>query len=115
MSALDRYEGEGVDDEATDEVDFMQAQAARLRAERDMDRRDVREGRYTGRRARLPGALEGAPADKAEPCTVVVASVPTNNHCILCTGQRAADGQCDGPGLGRQLARLHHEQCFGFL
>ena len=59
MSALDQYEEEGVDDEVTGEADFASAQAARLRAEHEMERRDVREGRFTGRRARLPGALEG--------------------------------------------------------
>ena len=59
MPALDRYDTEAVDDEAMDEVTFEEAQAARLRAEREMERRDVREGRVTGRRARLPGALEG--------------------------------------------------------
>ena len=61
MPALDRYDAEGVDDEATDEVSFEQAQAARLRAEREMEQRDIRDGRFTGRRSRLPGALEGRP------------------------------------------------------
>ena len=59
MPALDRYDAEGLEDEEVGEVSFEQVQAARLRAERDMERRDVREGRFTGRRSRLPGALEG--------------------------------------------------------
>ena len=59
MPALDRYDAEGVDDDGQEEVTFEVAQAARLRAERELDQRDVREGRFTGRRARLPGALEG--------------------------------------------------------
>ena len=62
MPGLDRYDAEGVDDEEMGEVSYEQAQAARLRAERELERRDVREGRFAGRRTRLPGALEGAPA-----------------------------------------------------
>ena len=60
MPALDTYDPEAIDDVVGDDVTFEEAAAARLRAEREMDRRDVREGRGTlGRRHRLPGALEG--------------------------------------------------------
>jgi len=59
MEHLDRYEREGIDAEFEDDMDAEAALDARARAERDLDRRDVREGRVTGRR-RLPGALEGA-------------------------------------------------------
>ena len=58
MEHLDRYEREGIDAEFEDDMDAEAALDARARAERDLDRRDVREGRVTGRR-RLPGALEG--------------------------------------------------------
>jgi len=59
MSGLDRYDEEGIDDqEGGEDVTFEEAQAARLRAERDLDRRDAREG-IVGRRQRLPQALEG--------------------------------------------------------
>jgi hypothetical protein len=62
MSGLDRYDEEGIDDvqEGGEDVTFEEAQAARLRAERDLDRRDAREG-IAGRRQRLPQALEGEP------------------------------------------------------
>ena len=58
MQHLDRYEREGIDADFEDDMDAEAALDARARAERDLDRRDVREGRMTGRR-RLPGALEG--------------------------------------------------------
>ena len=59
MPELDRYDQDDIDDEEVDEnVTFEEAQNARLRAERELDRRDAREG-VTGRRQRLPGALEG--------------------------------------------------------
>ena len=60
MPELDRYDTRYIDDAASEGGSFGAAQAARLRAELDMERRDQREGRATGRRARLPGALEGA-------------------------------------------------------
>ena len=59
MPGLDHYEEDGLDEEVSEDVGYEEAQARRLRAEDEMDRRDVREGRATGRRARLPGALEG--------------------------------------------------------
>lgn len=59
MPALDRYEDADIDDDVEDaDVSFE----ARLRAERELDRRDVREGRVP-RRRRLPGALEGTAPD----------------------------------------------------
>ena len=58
MEHLDRYERDGIDADFVDDMDAEAALDARARAERDLDRRDVREGRVTGRR-RLPGALEG--------------------------------------------------------
>lgn len=60
MSALDRYDQDDIDDaDAGQDVTFEEAQAARLRAEAELDRRDAREG-VGGRRQRLPGALEGS-------------------------------------------------------
>lgn len=59
MPELDRYDVRDIDD-AESGGSFGAAQDARLAAERAMERRDEREGRVTGRRARLPGALEGA-------------------------------------------------------
>lgn len=50
MPALDRYDDRDIDDEVEEET-FEEREAARLRAERAMDRA---EGR---RRTRLPGAL----------------------------------------------------------
>lgn len=50
MPALDRYDNRDIDDDVEEE-DFEEREAARLRAERAMDRADGR------RRARLPGAL----------------------------------------------------------
>ena len=59
MPELDQYDQDDIDDEEVDEnVTFEEAQNARLRAEHELDRRDAREG-VTGRRQRLPGALEG--------------------------------------------------------
>ena len=73
MSGLDRYDPDDIDDaDVGQDVTFEEAQAARLRAEADLDRRDAREG-VGNRRQRLPGALEG---DK-EP---VIALTPT---CLL--------------------------------
>ena len=60
MPELDRYDPRHIDDAASEGGSFGAAQEARLRAEEALDRRDQREGRATGRRARLPGALEGA-------------------------------------------------------
>ena len=60
MPELDRYDPDAIDDEDVGEdVTFEEAAAQRLRAEREMERRDEREGRAPGRRVRLPGALEG--------------------------------------------------------
>eukprot|EP00884_Botryococcus_braunii_P021098 jgi/Botrbrau1/7672/Bobra.0159s0114.1 len=54
MPALDRYDDKYIDDNVDDgEMSF----SARQRAERELDRRDIREGRVP-RRRRLPGALE---------------------------------------------------------
>lgn len=53
-SVLDRYEDEGIDHEYGGEDDAAAALAARRAAERELDRRDVREGK---RGRRLPGAL----------------------------------------------------------
>ena len=58
MEHLDRYEREGIDADFVEDMDAEAALDARARAERDLDRRDAREGRVAGRR-RLPGALEG--------------------------------------------------------
>lgn len=70
MSGLDQYDQDDIDDaDAGEDVTFEEAQAARLRAEAELDRRDVREG-VGARRQRLPGALEGgfysvSPSQKA--------------------------------------------------
>lgn len=53
MPALDRLEADGLDDDVED-LPLEEAMAARLAAEEAMERRD-----RTGRRARLPGALDG--------------------------------------------------------
>ena len=77
MEHLDRYEREGIDADFEDDMDAEAALDARARAERDLDRRDVREGRVTGRR-RLPGALEGVCSRKcSEP------------HCVEAETDRA--------------------------
>lgn len=59
MEGLDEYEAEGLDDEAEVEggLTYEEVQANRLRAEREMARRDARED--ANRAKRLPGALEG--------------------------------------------------------
>jgi len=60
MPALDAYDGEDLDDRA--EADEPMSFEARARAEAAMARRDQREGRtggVGGRRARLPGVLQG--------------------------------------------------------
>ena len=60
MPALDAYDGEDLDDGA--EADEPMSFEARARAEAAMARRDQREGRtggVGGRRARLPGVLQG--------------------------------------------------------
>ena len=59
MPGLDQYETNDLDDEDEHDVTYEEAQAARLQADRELDRRDMREGRATGRRQRLPEALEG--------------------------------------------------------
>ena len=62
MPALDNYDQDDIDDEGLDEsVSYEEQQNARLRAEQELDRRDARED-PTGRRQRLPGALEGKPS-----------------------------------------------------
>lgn len=59
MPELDQYDPEDIDDGAVDQdITYAEAQNNRLRAERELDRRDAQEG-VTGRRQRLPGALEG--------------------------------------------------------
>ena len=58
MPELDRYDPRDIDD-AESGGSFGAAQGARLAADLAMERGDAREGRVTGRRARLPGALEG--------------------------------------------------------
>ena len=59
MPELDQYDPDDIDDGAVDqEVGYEEAQNNRLRAERELDRRDAQEG-VAGRRQRLPGALEG--------------------------------------------------------
>ena len=55
MEHLDRYEREGIDMDFVDTARGEEGLAARLAADRELDRRDVREGR----RRRLPGALAG--------------------------------------------------------
>ena len=60
MPELDRYDEADIDDEVNQDVTYEEAQRARLLAERELDRRDAREG-VTGRRQRLPDALEGEP------------------------------------------------------
>ena len=61
MPALDAYAGGDLDDRA--EADAPMSFEARARAEAAMARRDQREGRGAGgvggRRARLPGVLQG--------------------------------------------------------
>ena len=60
MPALDAYDVEDLDDRP--EVDEPMSFEARARAEAAMARRDQREGRtggVGGRRARLPGVLQG--------------------------------------------------------
>ncbi len=55
MDHLDRYEAEGIDAEFQDGTAAEDAMAARMAAEAELRRRDVREARRRG----LPGALEG--------------------------------------------------------
>ena len=56
MGHLDRYEAEGIDAEFQDAVPAEDVMAARMSAERELRKRDIREARRRG----LPGALEGA-------------------------------------------------------
>ncbi|KAI8464621.1 MAG: MCM2/3/5 family-domain-containing protein [Monoraphidium minutum] len=60
MSAMDRYEAAGLDQEYTEEMGYEEQVAARLAAEAQMERRDATGGR---RRKRMPGALEGIDDD----------------------------------------------------
>ena len=55
MGHLDRYEAEGIDAEFQDAAPAEDVMAARMSAERELRKRDVREARRRG----LPGALEG--------------------------------------------------------
>ena len=55
MGHLDRYEAEGIDAEFQDAVPAEDVMAARMSAERELRKRDIREARRRG----LPGALEG--------------------------------------------------------
>ncbi len=57
MGHLDRYEAEGIDAEFQDAGAAEDVMAARMSAERELRKRDIREARRRG----LPGALEGAP------------------------------------------------------
>ena len=59
MEHLDRYEREGIDEDFVEDITDAEALGARAAAERELERRDAREGRTTGRRRRLPGALDG--------------------------------------------------------
>jgi hypothetical protein len=60
MPQLDAYDPEGLDDEAEgEEVSEGAAQAARLAAEMELDRRDRHE------RTHLPGAFDGVPSCSA--------------------------------------------------
>lgn len=59
MEHLDRYEGAGIDEEFVDDVTEAERMAARFAAERELNDRDILEGRRVpGRRGRLPAALE---------------------------------------------------------
>ena len=70
IPGLDNYDPRDIDD-AESGGSFGAAQDARLAAERAMEQRDDQEGRVTGRRARLPGALEGA-----QPALLMLGSGP---------------------------------------
>lgn len=56
MEHLDTYEAEGIDAEFVDGARMADQMGDRMAAERELHRRDVREGRVSGSR-RLPGAL----------------------------------------------------------
>lgn len=63
MDHLDAYEAEGIDTEFVDGAHMADQMGDRMAAERELHRRDVREGRLSGSR-RLPGALAGVcPSD----------------------------------------------------
>ena len=86
MPALDNYDQDDIDDEGLDEsVSYEEQQNARLRAEQELDRRDARED-PTGRRQRLPGALEGKPSsflNKTEwPLYFLQARCGSTSKCI---------------------------------
>ena len=58
MEHLDRYEGAGIDEDYIDDITDVARMEARVAAERELEERDVLEGRGTNRRGRLPAALE---------------------------------------------------------
>lgn len=58
MDHLDAYEAEGIDAEFVDGDRMADQMGDRMAADRELHRRDVREGRLSGSR-RLPGALAG--------------------------------------------------------
>lgn len=60
MEHLDAYEAEGIHAGFEDGARMEDQMGARMAAERELLKRDRREGRLTGAR-RLPGALAGAP------------------------------------------------------
>ena len=81
MSGLDRYDQDDIDDaDVGQDVTFEEAQAARLRAEAELDRRDAREG-VGGRRQRLPGALEGAHLQR---CASNLYAIPKSKSAFYC-------------------------------
>lgn len=58
MEHLDRYEGAGIDEEFVEDITDAERMAIRAAAERELEERDVLEGRGPARRSRLPTALE---------------------------------------------------------
>ena len=58
MEHLDRYEAAGIDEDFIDDVSDADRMAARVAAERELEERDMIEGRGPARRTRLPAALE---------------------------------------------------------
>ena len=69
MEHLDAYEAEGIDAGFEDGARMEDQMGARMAAERELLKRDRREGRVTGSR-RLPGALAGAPPPFSPGCCI---------------------------------------------
>lgn len=111
MEHLDRYEGEGIDDEFVDNLSEGDAVAARLAAERALARRDAAEGRLVGRRRGLPAALEGGclwcarRGRRADCCVRGRGGGGCGKHKLRCRLQVGCSA-CAGNGHGAcQMAR----------